>query len=190
MPRKLTGRRRGRPRLHHARSRETTRAGRRGEVDRGSERLREKKRQATSRDDVEMTPAGILFGRGHLDRYQYDALGFVTNLLHRVRTAMGGNQSVTGLWTAIIAAATKTAPGAPPIIGDHNARHILAQICRRLDGSRDLILALAAEGAWPDIVVRAANHRLTPRDLVQLELLRKGLDGIAPPRSWGFDEAL
>jgi len=28
------------------------------------------------------------------------------------------------------------------------------------------------------------EHRLTPRDLVQLELLRKDLDGIAPPRTW------
>ena len=187
MARRKTGRRRGRPRLKHARSRETTRAGRRGDVDRGSERLREKKRQATSRDDVEMTPAGVLFGHGHLDRYQYDALGFVTNLLRQVRKAMGGNQSVAGLWTAIIAAATKTAPGNAPIIGDNNARHILAQICARLDGSRDLILALAAEGAWPDIVVRAANHRLTPRDLVQLETLRRGLDGISAPRWWAGD---
>src|SRR5262245_9298863 len=110
MARRKTGRRRGRPRLKHARSRETTRAGRRGEIDRGSELLREKNRQATSRDDVEMTPAGILFGRGHLDRYQYDALAFVTLLLHQVAKAMGGKLSVGNLWTAIVWAATKTAP--------------------------------------------------------------------------------
>ena len=112
MTRKRTGRRRGRPRKPHARWRETTRAGRRGDIDRGSEWLREKKRQATLRDDVEMAPAGVLFGRRHLDRYQYDALAFVTLLLCQVTKAMGGNQSVAGLWTAIIAAAAKTVPGA------------------------------------------------------------------------------
>jgi hypothetical protein len=36
----------------------------------------------------------------------------------------------------------------------------------------------------PPICVRAAERRLTPRDLVLLELLRKGLDGIAPPQAW------
>ena len=97
MGRRRTGRRGGRPRKQHARWRETTRAGRRGDVDRGSERLRDHKRQATSGEDVEMTPAGILFGRGHLDRYQYDALAFMTNLLHQVCNARGGNLSVASV---------------------------------------------------------------------------------------------
>jgi len=44
-----------------------------------------------------MTPAGILFGRGHLDRYQYDALAFMTNLLHQVCNARGGNLSVASV---------------------------------------------------------------------------------------------
>jgi len=70
---------------------------------------------------VEMTPAGILFGRGHLDRYQYDALGFVTNLLREVTKAMGGNLSVAGVWAAIIGALTKTVPGLPATIGDNDA---------------------------------------------------------------------
>jgi hypothetical protein len=49
--------------------------------------------------------------------------------------------------------------------------------CRgeRLAGSRDLVLELAAEGPLPPICVHTAEHRLTPRDLVQLELLRKDL---------------
>jgi len=38
------------------------------------------------------------------------------------------------------------------------------------------------------ICIRAAEHRLTPRDTVQLELLRKGLDGISPARRWGLNE--
>src|SRR5215831_15296721 len=71
---------------------------------------------------VEMTPAGILFGRGHLDRYQYDALGFVTNLLRQVTKAMGGNLSVAGVWAAIIGALTKTPPRLPATIGAPAAR--------------------------------------------------------------------
>ena len=36
----------------------------------------------------------------------------------------------------------------------------------------------------PAIAVRAIAHRLTPRDLVQLEMLRKGPDGIGAPAWW------
>jgi hypothetical protein len=60
----------------------------------------------------------------------------------------------------------------------------LTRICQRLDGSRDLVLELAAEQVLPPICARAAEQRLTPRDLIQLELLRRGLDGISPPRVW------
>jgi hypothetical protein len=74
--------------------------------------------------------------------------------------------------------------GIEPIIGDQGARHTLERTLRRLDGSRGLVLELAAEGSPPLIVVRAAEGRLTRRDAVQLELLRKGLDGISPPRAW------
>jgi hypothetical protein len=71
-----------------------------------------------------------------------------------------------------------------PILGDQGSRAGLTQVCRQLDGSKELVLELAAEGTLPPICVRAIEHRLTPRDLVQLELLRKGLDGISPPRGW------
>jgi hypothetical protein len=110
----------------------------------------------------------------------------VTNLLHQVRHAMGGNLSVAGVWSAIIGALTKTTPGIVPVIGDNNARRTLGRICAWLDGSRDLILELAGHGAVPGIVVRAANHRLTPRDLEALETLRRGLDGISAPRWCGL----
>ena len=79
--RKKTGRPRGRPYNPNARRHQTTRAGRRGEIDRGSERLPAKKRAATSREDVEMTPAGYR----HLDNAQYSALGWVTQLLQRIQ---------------------------------------------------------------------------------------------------------
>jgi hypothetical protein len=46
-----------------------------------------------------------------------------------------------------------------------------------------LVLELAAEGSLPPICLRALERRLTPRDLVQLELLRKSLDGVTTLRS-------
>ena len=92
--------------------------------------------------------------------------------------------SQAGLWSAILGALTKTTPGIEEIVGDQGARRALERTLRRLDGSRDLGLELAAERAFPPICVRAAEHRLTPRDSVQLELLRKGLDGITPSRGW------
>ena len=169
----------------HARRRSTTRRGRRGEDDRdyGSPLLRARKLAATSRDDVEMTPAGILFGHGHLDRYEYDTLGHVTGLLQRIARSFGRGASPAGVWAALIAAASRTAPSTPDIVGDFGARRRLEQICRRLDGSRDLVLELAAEGPLPPICLRALERRLTPRDLVQLESLRKSLDGVTAPRS-------
>jgi hypothetical protein len=130
------------------------------------------------RDDTEMSGPGILFGHELLDRYQYDALGWVTVLLRRIACSFGRDTSPAGVCAAIVAAASRTPPGAPAVIGDYGARNTLARVCRRLDGSRDLVLKLAEEGQMPPICVRAAEHRLTRRDLVQLELLRRGLDGI------------
>ena len=129
-----------------------------------------------------MTPAGVLYGFGHIDNAQYSALGWITLLLRRIARSFGRDASPAGVWAALLAAASRTPPSALAIIGDYGARDTLARICRRLDGSRDLVLELAAEGPMPPICVRAVEHRLTPRDLAQLELLRKGLDGISSPR--------
>ena len=184
--RKKTGRRRGRPYNPNARRHQTTRAGRRGEVNRGSPRLRARKLALTTREDVEMTPAGILYGHGHLDNAQYSALGWVTALLRRIARSFGRGVSPAGIWNAILGALIKTTPGIEPMVGDQGGRRTLEHVLRRLDGSRDLVLELAEEGPMPSIYVRAAGHRLTPRDLVRLELLRKGLDGI-PPRGLDRD---
>jgi hypothetical protein len=94
--------------------------------------------------------------------------------------------SPAGIWNAILGALIKTTPGIEPMVGDQGGRRTLEHVLRRLDGSRDLVLELAEEGRMPPICVRAAEHRLTPRDLVRLELLRKGLDGI-PPRGLDRD---
>jgi hypothetical protein len=174
-------RKRGRPYNPNSRRNQSTRAGRRGEVDHGSPRLRARKLALTTREDIELTAAGVLYGHGHLDNAQYSALGWVTGLLRRVARSCGRLISPAGIWNAILGALVKTTPGMEPIVGDQGARRALEHILRRLDGSKDLVIALAAEDTLPPVCIRAAEHRLTPRDLVQLELLRRGLDGISPP---------
>jgi hypothetical protein len=153
---KKTGRRRGRPRLANAKRRQRTRIGRRtghDSVDEGSLRLRQRKRRLTGREDVEMTPAGVLYGHELLDRAQYNALGFVTELLRRIARGFGGGASPAALWAALAAAASRPTPGMPAIFGDSGARRALSQICKRLDGSKNLLLALAAENIFPPICV-------------------------------------
>jgi len=145
---------RGRPYSPFSRRNQTDRAGRRGEVDRGSPRLRARKLLVTTRDDIEMTGPGILCGHDLLDRHQYDTLGHVTLLLRRIARSFGRDASPAGVWAALLAAASRTPPGAPAVIGDYGARDTLARICRRLDGSRDLVLELAEEGPMPSICAR------------------------------------
>ena len=59
------------------------------------------------------------------------------------------------------------------------ARRRLEQACRRLGGSKGLIIELA-EGKIPEIVVHVIERRLTVADAVALERLRQGLDNIEP----------
>jgi len=98
-----------------------------------------------------MTPAGVLYGHGHLDNMQYSARGWVTELLQQIARSFGHSANPAGLWFAILGALTKTTPGIEKIVGDQGSRRVLEQVCRRLDGSRDLVLELAAEGALPPI---------------------------------------
>src|SRR5215471_2835274 len=88
--RRKTRRRRGRPYNPNARRHQTTRAGRRGEVDRGSERLRSNKRLLTGREDLPLDPAGVLLGRELIDHQQYSTLALVTDWLQREARARGG----------------------------------------------------------------------------------------------------
>ena len=72
--------RRGRPLKANAQRRQTTTAGRRGidVVDKGTTELRAHMRRTTTREDVEMNGAGILFGHGHLDAEQHQTLADFT----------------------------------------------------------------------------------------------------------------
>lgn len=51
-----------------------------------------------------------------------------------------------------------------------------AEVTRMLLGKRAVLKLVYAA------LIRAAEHHLTLPDSIQLELLRKGLDGITPPR--------
>lgn len=141
MPRRRTGRKRGRPRLANARRRATTRAGRRGEIDYGSELLRARKRRATGREDLEIDGASVLFGHDHLDRQQFDTLGLITDWLRRAARAWGlKDGSCGGLWEAVLGAATARQGRVDPTpLGSDYARRRLAAALQRLDGSKVLV---------------------------------------------------
>jgi hypothetical protein len=178
-------RRGGRPRKALAKRRATTTAGRAPDPDTGSALLRARKRAVTGREDLEINGAAALFGHNHLDRAQYDTLGRVTELLQRTARAWGGRDgNVTGLWEAITGALTSTGFAPNPVgaggwsLAD-GARRRLEQACRRLDGSKGLVIELA-EGRIPEIVLHVLERRLTVADAVALERLRQGLDDIEP----------
>jgi hypothetical protein len=131
MPRRKTGRRRGRPRLANARRRATTRRGRKGLpplVDEGSPLLRQKKRRVTGREDLELNPASVLFGRGLLDPQQYNMLGQVTLWLQRLSRNLGPHGiGVAGLWAALTGAGIGTTSVIVPTgisDGADNARRV------------------------------------------------------------------
>jgi hypothetical protein len=177
--------RKGRPRKANARHRATTVAGRAPPPDLGTDQLRTRKHAVTGRTDLEINGAAVLYGHDHLDRAQYDTLGRVTELLQRITRAWGGRDgNVSGLWEAITGALTSTG-FAPNPVGDggyslaDGARRRLEHACRRLDGSRALVIALA-EGRIPEIVVHVIERRLTTADAVTLERLRRGLDDVEP----------
>jgi hypothetical protein len=181
--------RRGRPRKPDARRRRTTLAGRRPPSDPGTDELRRRKRAATGREDLEVNGAAVLYGHDLLDRAQYDTLGTVTELLQRVGHAWGHRDgNLNGLWEAINGALTGTsfAP-ARGGVGDggyslaDGARRRLQRMCRRLDGSRTLVIELA-EGKVPEIVVHVIERRVTVADTAALERLRQSLDDIGGDR--------
>jgi hypothetical protein len=144
---------RGRPRKPDAFSkrRATTSAGRRPEPDTGSAALRARKRAITGREDLPIDGTGVLYGHGLLDRAQFDTLSMVTEVLIRVTRAWGGRDgNVTGLWTSITGAMIGTGFAPPRVADDRGsladkARRQLQRICQRLDGSRNLVVALAKE---------------------------------------------
>jgi hypothetical protein len=104
--RKKTGKRRGRPINPRARRRQTTRAGRRGELDTGTKELAMKKRIAAngSGGTVEVIDiGGILAAHNLIDVDQHMTLRLLETWLMRIARARGlSSASVGGLWGAIL----------------------------------------------------------------------------------------
>jgi hypothetical protein len=84
--------------------------------------------------------------------------------------------SVGGLWSAIVAAATRMGSTTAVVPGGGDAaRFRLARPLSRLDGSRDLVVQLA-EWQAPPLVLHVLDGRVTDADREELERLRNGLD--------------
>src|SRR5215469_8900887 len=94
---RLSGKKRDRPYNPNAKRHQTTRAGRRGDRDLGSQYLVAKKIRLTTRPDCELTPAAALYGLGHLDNSQYSRLGALTLMLRRIARSMGQRYTVAGI---------------------------------------------------------------------------------------------
>jgi hypothetical protein len=112
-------------------------------------------------------------------------LAEITLWLETMARAWGGLGGVTGLWYAITGAAVPTGFVRREDAGlaglADQARRRLQRVCRSLDGSRDLVIALA-ERKVPPIVLRVLDHALTEADAAALELLRRSLDDIGGER--------
>ena len=172
--RRFRSQKRGRPKKAPNRDR-------RPAPDYGTTELRSKKLATVRRVDLELTGIDILFGRGLIDAEQRDQLGEVAELLRILARHLGPKPNATSaLWTAILGAALRGGnAGMPSSVGPaaDYARFRLERICRRLDGSRALIIALA-EDRRPPLIVHILAGRLDDQDLDDLERLRSGLDAL------------
>jgi hypothetical protein len=184
---RIGARRRGRPRVLHAKRRATTRAGRAGDGidDHGTAQLRRRKVALTGRADLELSALGILRGLDLIDAVQHETLTLIASWLRTQAMSWGlGTGSVSGLWRSILAALSSGsfAPnptadsGAGP--GD-TARRRLAQLRDRLNGSFELVVQLAEGATVPEIVQRIIARKMTTADAITLEQLRIAIDALA-----------
>jgi hypothetical protein len=116
---------------------------------------------------------------------KYDTLATVVLWLERLARGWGGTGGCHALWLTIVGALVPTAfvrPQNATVAGlADSARRALERALRRLDGSRELVIALA-EGQAPPIVLRAIENRLNRTDEAELGRLRDGLDYLAGRR--------
>jgi hypothetical protein len=183
----MAHKRRGRKPNPNARRRQTTRAGRRGEVDLGSDALRYWKMRLTGRPDLELVPSAVLYGRDLINAEQFDKLGWLCLLLRRISAACGRGFTVGGLWASLLAAGSRGTSFQLPLLGDQNARMQLSVACRSMNGSRELIIGLAEGIEVPGLVLRAVERQLTAEDMQVLEQLRADLDAFDVPRWYDAD---
>jgi hypothetical protein len=163
-------RKRGRPYNPEAKRHQTTRAGRRGEVERdtGSKQLRRIRRRLTGSEDLPDDVLGVLLGRGLITLPEYQAGRDVAELLD-VAGMMGRVHSV---WVAVLAGGRF---GHTPGEGAAAewARRALARVAWWIDDEAALALVLAVAGG-------TAPQALAAEPI--LWRLRVGLDRAA--RGW------
>lgn len=92
-----------------------------------------------------MTGAGILFGYDHLDRQQYDVLDQIAAQLRLIARGWGiPTGGVSGLWSALLAMTSRPCNAVAQVPdGAEVARYRLGRSLSKLDGSKDLVIALA-----------------------------------------------
>jgi hypothetical protein len=146
--------RRGRPRNALAKRRQTTLAGRRGEVviDHGTEELQRQRRLATTRADLPNDLLGVLYGHGVLEGPEYAAGRDLGELVRLVRLGYGLTEaSPAGAWRNILTAAHaggQVSNAAYP--GAERARRVLARLRRELGRAIWRAVSDAVDSIWPE----------------------------------------
>jgi hypothetical protein len=149
--------------------------------DLGTPELRAMKRRLTRNPDLELTSIDVLFGRGLIDAEQRDVLGEVASTVRMLAYNLGPvPEAVARIWRqltgAMIPAGQGGAQGVGPVADI--ARRRMRRILSRLNGSRDLVLALADGRRVPRLVEHVLAGRLDYADLAALERLRCALDDL------------
>lgn len=158
-----------------AKRQQTTRRGRREGPDRGPDKLRRDRIEATGRDDLPDTPLGIMHGRGFLDAASYGAGLDLAALLHTVSIAFGNGGSVQGIWLAILAGGRIAGPVADLTGPAIRAARMLARLVGEI-GDQRLVeeVFLICSGVWP-------------RRHINIQKIADALDRVA--RYWSAEKA-
>jgi hypothetical protein len=156
-------RKRGRPRKPNKQLRPTTRAGRRlgaDPIDHGSPLLRARKVNFLGRVDLELTPAGMLRGRGVIDEAEAIVLQVVEVWIARARLGRTlRTTTIDGLWSALLSgqAGGKWTP--PVIAGDNRT---------------------GADHAWARLL-QLRDHFAATGELAELGLVLRVAEGVGLP---------
>jgi hypothetical protein len=175
---KRTGRRRGRPRKANPKRHFTTRFGRKNGhdlVDHGTGELRARKLRMTQRLDLELTPLGVLYGRGLLDADELIALRLVETWLLRSRRSrsLRTHPSCNQLWTALLSGQGGVR-GWPDFSRDPARRSLGDAAWWRLTGLHDHFAKYGARDRFA-LVCRVAAGEGGPADQAELAALKAGL---------------
>jgi hypothetical protein len=117
----------------------------------------------------------VLFGRDLVDAEQRDVLGEITATLRFLAYQLGPTpEAVARIWRqltgALIPARSGGTRGAGPM-ADIAVRR-MQRILNRLNGSRDLVIALAEGRRVPRLVEHILDGKLDDADLADLEAIR------------------